>query len=277
MANALINLARRVPSTNPKIRGARAHVLLLLADHADARGLTYFSAQRIASDAGLTEKTVRTAFDVLEKEGLIVAVERTVGRATRWQVMLSEDRALAANAAPTPATYAGVEAEELRNVVPGTPVIHAKDHGNPRQEPRKSTTETPVIPSDITLSNPQKNPKGNPERGARERRGSRLPADWKPSASESAFARDRDLDPDHIAECFRDYWHARADAGAVKIDWSAAWRLWCRRERQDGPGQRTTSRRSARVDTAQWLAGLRPEADAMPDARVLIDPEGNPQ
>lgn len=40
---------------------------------------------------------------------------------------------------------------------------------------------------------------------------------------------------------FRDYWTARAGAGAIKLDWLATWRLWCRRD-ADGVSNRAPSR-----------------------------------
>jgi len=60
------------------------------------------------------------------------------------------------------------------------------------------------------------------------RRGSRLPADWKPSLEARAFAQQLGLDVDAVADQFRDYWIARAGAGGVKLDWLATWRNWCR-------------------------------------------------
>lgn len=61
-------------------------------------------------------------------------------------------------------------------------------------------------------------------------RGHRLPTDWQPSMEARQFAISLGLDPDPIADNFRDYWTSKAGAGARKIDWLAAWRLWVRRE-----------------------------------------------
>ncbi|MBR0682759.1 hypothetical protein GXW74_19865 [Roseomonas eburnea] len=62
------------------------------------------------------------------------------------------------------------------------------------------------------------------------RRGTRLPPDWQPSDRERAFARQLGLDPDAVAERFRDYWHAKAGKDGAKLDWPATWRNWCRTE-----------------------------------------------
>jgi hypothetical protein len=68
------------------------------------------------------------------------------------------------------------------------------------------------------------------ERGVKSAgRGSRLPADWTPSAADIAFALDRGMRRDRVdaeAEKFRNYWLAKSGAGAVKRDWPATWRNW---------------------------------------------------
>jgi hypothetical protein len=62
-------------------------------------------------------------------------------------------------------------------------------------------------------------------------RASRLPEDWKPTPDDLTSA--RSLIPEarieYETDKFRDYWHAKAGAGATKLDWSATWRNWCRR------------------------------------------------
>ncbi|MDI2112115.1 hypothetical protein [Commensalibacter nepenthis] len=58
--------------------------------------------------------------------------------------------------------------------------------------------------------------------------GSRLPSNWYPDAQCRQFAFDLDLCPETLAEDFRDYWHAKVGKEAIKMDWSAAWRRWCR-------------------------------------------------
>jgi hypothetical protein len=69
----------------------------------------------------------------------------------------------------------------------------------------------------------------------RRTRGTRLPEDWQPSETDSAFA-EQVLGNGWGHECpkFRDYWHARAGPGGVKIDWSATWRNWCRKAAESG-------------------------------------------
>jgi len=69
------------------------------------------------------------------------------------------------------------------------------------------------------------------ERAAAPKRGTRLPADWKPSETDLRWARDArpDLDASAEAERFADYWHGVAGPRGVKLDWPATWRNWVRR------------------------------------------------
>lgn len=63
-------------------------------------------------------------------------------------------------------------------------------------------------------------------------RGTRLPTDWKPTAEDIQFCKTTrpDLDPQRVADDFRDYWVAVAGAKGVKLDWPATWRGWVRKQ-----------------------------------------------
>ena len=75
---------------------------------------------------------------------------------------------------------------------------------------------------------------------ARVTRGARLSEDWQPSASDLNEAGKIGLrlyEIDNEIPKFRDYWHSRAGPNAVKRDWSATWRNWCRKAmEQKGTG-----------------------------------------
>lgn len=58
--------------------------------------------------------------------------------------------------------------------------------------------------------------------------GKRLPKSWFPDREAYTYACQLDLCPEEILEDFRDYWHAKVGREAVKMDWEAAWRRWCR-------------------------------------------------
>jgi hypothetical protein len=67
------------------------------------------------------------------------------------------------------------------------------------------------------------------EKPIKRKRGSILESNWNPSLEERQYAIAFGLDPDRTADEFRDYWIAKTGQGAIKADWSATWRNWCRR------------------------------------------------
>lgn len=72
---------------------------------------------------------------------------------------------------------------------------------------------------------------------ARASHGERLSSSWALTPDLSAYARGLGLSPNHEAESFCDYWRSTAHASAIKHDWNAAFRIWCRKsaERRSSP------------------------------------------
>jgi hypothetical protein len=77
--------------------------------------------------------------------------------------------------------------------------------------------------------------------------GTRLPKDWSlPDDYRAYCVKERpDLDPDNVAENFRDHWHGVAGAKGRKADWLATWRGWVRRENERAINSTSSGRRSA--------------------------------
>ena len=78
-------------------------------------------------------------------------------------------------------------------------------------------------------------------------RGTRLPKDWVLTDDLRQYCVDTrpNLDPDEIAEGFRDYWISKAGKDALKVDWIATWRRWVREQRQRAGGVAHQSRPTA--------------------------------
>lgn len=77
-------------------------------------------------------------------------------------------------------------------------------------------------------------------------RGTRLKADWRPSNENAAYAASQGFTPaqiERIAEDFRDYWCAKAGAGALKTDWSLTWQSWVRRQDKSSLARQTAPKR----------------------------------
>lgn len=69
-------------------------------------------------------------------------------------------------------------------------------------------------------------------------RGSRLPPDWQPGDTGTAFAASQGLSNGRASvelEKFRDHWTAKAGSDASKLDWQAAWRSWVRKAIEFAP------------------------------------------
>lgn len=99
------------------------------------------------------------------------------------------------------------------------------------------------------------------------KRGSRLPADWRPSPELEQFARDNGTDPSLVTPIFRDHWIGVAGAKGVKLDWDATYRNWVRRDQQLGP--RRPASRMAQIDRPRTAA-----QNADENARFLMDRMG---
>lgn len=95
---------------------------------------------------------------------------------------------------------------------------------------------------------------GSEDQGKDHSRGSRLslelaPADW----IEFCQTERPDLDPHHTFEVFRDHWIAKAGKDGVKLDWTATWRNWVRREKQQSKGKSHASH--TRFERQDYYAG----------------------
>lgn len=71
---------------------------------------------------------------------------------------------------------------------------------------------------------------------------SRLPKDWQPSEADIQFCKTErpELNPQSIADRFRDHWKAKAGADGRKLDWPATWRNWVRNENSNGKPYKTS-------------------------------------
>jgi len=117
-----------------------------------------------------------------------------------------------------------------------------KKKRSPPIKPPPKNRPAPTAPDGANLNSPRlvvENPNV---------RGTRLAPDWQPSAADCEFAYAHGLDPAEVADQFADYWRAEAGPRALKRDWAAAWRNWCRRQHQP---------RRDRSEPAGWLAALR--------------------
>lgn len=79
---------------------------------------------------------------------------------------------------------------------------------------------------------PEPEPELEPKKARSTASGSRLPDDWKPNAADVEYCKTErpDLLPSKVAQNFYDYWISIPGAKGRKLNWSATWRTWVRKE-----------------------------------------------
>jgi hypothetical protein len=71
----------------------------------------------------------------------------------------------------------------------------------------------------------------SPSAAPTRKQGSRMSPDWMPTDADIEYAAKLGFEKwVTLADKFRDHWLAATGPKAVKLDWSAAWRTWCRNE-----------------------------------------------
>lgn len=93
----------------------------------------------------------------------------------------------------------------------------------------------------IPLPTNQQTNKPTASTPSREKRGTRLPQDWKPTKELVATAREQfpSVDLQVETDAFCDWWHAKAGKDATKLDWDLTWQGWMRRTHQRNLKSRT--------------------------------------
>lgn len=124
------------------------------------------------------------------------------------------------------------------------PTTNKKGRSPPTRHP--PSPEAPTAPVGAGTSSPR------PILENQNVRGTRLPADWQPSAADREFAFARGLDPGAVADQFADHWRAETGTRAVKLDWAATWRNWCRRQHEPGRERRGASSIAAALSRVRF-------------------------
>lgn len=74
-----------------------------------------------------------------------------------------------------------------------------------------------------------------------------LPEEWRAYCEENR----KDLKPESVFEDFRDYWIAKPGAAALKLDWSATWRTWVRKQSAPHANGRSMYGGPAKVESTE--------------------------
>lgn len=223
-------------SDGPKSPTSRL-VLAALCRRMDSDGSNcYPSTRTLAVETGLSERSVCTHLELLSKAGWIDIRER-VGNKHGWRLNQYFPRIPGTEGRSAPSTFRGAEGgsvpkqqgAEGDSARPDTKVLNLVREGT---EPHDRKVLNDVQPTNTVTSSTTREKRNRASRSATPK-GTRLaldslPDDWR------AFARTErpDLDAGRQFQIFADYWRAQPGQKGVKVDWTATWRNWIRRESQ---------------------------------------------
>ena len=199
-------------------------VLLSIANYADASGECWQDQPTLAAGADCSVRQFRNILKGLIERGLVEQVRRgnTSGGGRKPNLIRLRMRDLPVIISakePTVSEYRKPAIQSNRQTLPETQLaanIAGKVSGNPARGNRQTvagTIDTPTIPTSS-----EKN-----------KRASRLPADWAPKPREVAQGVEGGLSEAEVyaaADHMRDW--AASSPKAVKLDWDATFRNWLR-------------------------------------------------
>lgn len=137
---------------------------------------------------------------------------------------------------------ADFEIENAANLTRNRSESGAKGGRNRAEKAANSNKNSGVAQAGLKLidNNSTSTTEGEKSPSVARKRGSRLPEDWMPSAEDLDYAIRLGFGGaqiERIVERFRNFWHAKAGASAVKLDWSKTWRNWVSNEAERNPPQ----------------------------------------
>jgi len=217
-------------------------LLVALADMADENGKCWPSQASLAKRCGMSRETVNRQIGALLAAGLLTVEQRGSGfgkQANRYTFMCDARSHMDVTHDHTCAMCdARSHSGNTSEIAPC--VTH--DHTNLSKKERKKVSSPPSSgpPQAETMHRASDDAPSSTSPPVVEKshvRGTRLPADWQPSAADCEFAYAHGLDPGEVADEFADYWQALTGPKATKLDWPATWRNWCRRQHQRDTGR----------------------------------------
>jgi uncharacterized protein YdaU (DUF1376 family) len=165
--------------------------------------------------------------------------------------------------APQPSTTTTTTTKEDKKDLTSLESLHSSDsveEGDRGVQGRKGEeTLSPSLPGfaealpGLAEASPKTNGKYPPKAtGPPATRGTRLPKDWEPLEADVGFALSEGLTEDEARrefDRFCDYWHARAGAGATKVDWDLTFKNWIRKSAD------AKKEKLARLKSQNWNRG----------------------
>ena len=225
---------------------------LEIADYADKQGKAFPSAERLAADTRVCERTVQYKLAAMEKRGILRREKRRRnGKQTSNFIYLAMMELQGAAHAPCETVKGAPHAP--RNPVQGAShapcqgAQHApepsKEEPISKKEPSRERNAPSALSPDVDRHMPmnglaKKEERGHPKKASKEAskhsRGTTLPDTWAPSRDLEAYGLD-------LGFTKEDVWNAAEDMSAWakannvrKADWDANFKLWMRRNAKGG-------------------------------------------
>lgn len=247
-------------------RGAWIEMLCLMAD-ADPVGHLLVngrapSMRQLSAVLGCSEKEAKKLVDELEENGVFSRLEDGVIYSRRMvrDKAISDEAAINGKKGGNPQIKqkprGKVKPDEGKGLTPidnpgATPNLkhqeaEAEAEAEEKKDKKEIRADAPLAPIDPDGENSARPP---------QRRKSRLAEDWQPTTDELAYAAELGLNGQAVGEKFRLHWLAK---GETKLDWHAAFQLWCRREVDFGGSRAATPTKIQQRDqnAAAWQSGV---------------------
>ncbi|GAA4762375.1 helix-turn-helix domain-containing protein [Microbacterium gilvum] len=247
-----------IPNWMVRDKRVPRNAVLVYASLASRSGLggIHPSQATIATESGLSERTVRSMLAELETLGVVQRVRRTTGKRGRGN-RLPDGYTLHPNGSPElAADFAG--SSELPEDDAMQPATEGHATGNEQHDVLLYKAEpVEVEPGEV----------------APRKRGSRIPEPFMLTAEMKAWAAEEVPGLDVVVHTreFVDHWRAATGASATKLDWVATWRNWMRKSHR-WQGERS-AQRPMPIERAQAVldmgARLQQQADAQQARRAV--------
>ncbi|CBI76874.1 conserved protein of unknown function [Bartonella clarridgeiae 73] len=215
------------------VRGMRAHeigIYTILLNEMYARGRPLdLSVERLARLCGCDKRTFESVLEMLITEGKILNLASGLWNARcetifHERTKLLEQKSSAGRSSAKKRKKINDQFQHLFNASPpdaerNSEAQKAEEKETPIGVSQKKHSSVVSSSSFCDVSHP----KGKTQ-------GCRLPSEWRADIA-AAISEGLSEEQAHWQEKkFRDYWQAKSGKEAMKVDWSATWRNWYRRE-----------------------------------------------
>ncbi|MCL6229222.1 YdaU family protein [Bartonella bilalgolemii] len=215
------------------VRGMRAHeigIYTILLNEMYARGRPLdLSIERLARLCGCDKRTFEGVLEMLIMEGKILHLANGLWN-TRCEIVfyerakLLEQKSFAGRSSAKKRKKIKEQFQHLLNASPldaerNSEAQKSEEKETPHGVSQKKSSSVVSSASFCAVSSPKE-----------EIKGSRLPSEWRAditTAISEGLSEEQALWQE---KKFRDYWQAKSGKEAKKVDWSATWRNWYRRE-----------------------------------------------